>query len=157
MIAVADAGPLIALAKVNALDLLTQLYQPAFITPAVFAEAITAGQALSAPDADILNQAVLGGHLQVRAPMTGPLLVPAVLHAGEQESIRLAIELRVDTLLVDELEARRAAQANFAAARIAISIRGTLGLIVTAYQQKVVIQQRAIDIVNALKARPDAI
>ncbi len=91
----------------------------------------------------------------MRAPTIGPLLVPAVLHVGEQESIRLAIELRVDALLADELEARRAAQANFAAARIAISIRGTLGLVVTAYQQKVVIQQRAIDIVNALKARPD--
>ena len=34
-IVIADTGPLLALAKVNALDLLTQLYGTVFTTPAV--------------------------------------------------------------------------------------------------------------------------
>ena len=61
MIAVADTGPLLALAKVNALDLLTQLYRPVITTPTVFTEAVTAGLAQNAPDVYVLEAAFKSG------------------------------------------------------------------------------------------------
>ncbi len=155
MIAVADTGPLLALAKVNALDLLAHLFQQAVITPAVFTEAITAGLAQNAPDAYILEAAVKNGRLQMRVPKPLALPRPAFIHRGEEESIRLAIELAADCLLVDDLDARRAAIDNFAAAGVSTSVKGTLGVIVTTYQQKYLAREQAVDLVNALKARPD--
>jgi len=104
VIAVADTGPLVTLAKVNAI---------------------------------------------------ASLPTPSLLHRGEDESIRLAIELRADWLLVDDLVARRAALANFAASGAPAAVKGTLGVVVTAYQQKHLTRQQSIDLVNALKARPD--
>ncbi len=45
MIVVADTGPLLALAKIEALGLLRDLYQPVVTGPTVFTEAVTAGPA----------------------------------------------------------------------------------------------------------------
>lgn len=155
MIVVADTGPLLALAKVNALDLLSQLYQQVITSPAVFTEAVTAGLAQAAPDAETLNAAFTSGRLQVRTPQLASLPVPSLINRGEDESIRLAIELGADWLLVDDLEARRAAMDNFASAGVSTAVKGTLGVIVTAYLHKHLARQQAIDLVSALKARPD--
>jgi len=155
VIAVADTGPLVALAKVNAVDLLTQLYRQVITSPAVFTEAVTAGLAQAAPDAEILSAAFTSGRFQVRTPKLASLPTLSLLHRGEDESIRLAIELRADWLLVDDLVARRAALANFAASGAPAAVKGTLGVVVTAYQQKHLTRQQSIDLVNALKARPD--
>jgi predicted nucleic acid-binding protein len=153
MIAVADTGPLLALAKVNALDLLARLFQQAIMTPAVFTEAITAGLAQNAPDAYLLEAAVKNGGLQMRTPKPLPFPRPTFIHRGEEESIRLAIELAADCLLVDDLNARHAAIDNFAAAGVSTSVKSTLGMIVTAYQQRYLVREQAVDLVNALKAR----
>jgi predicted nucleic acid-binding protein len=155
MIAIADAGPLLALAKVNALDLLSQLYQQVITSPTVFTEAVTAGLAQNAPDAHLLNAAFTSHQLQVRVPALSSLPVPFPVHQGEGESICLAIELGADWLLMDDFDARRAAQANFEAARVSTRVKGTLGVIVTAYQHKRLTRHQAIDLVNAIKARPD--
>jgi len=155
VIAVADTGPLVALAKVNAVDLLTQLYRQVITSPAVFTEAVTAGLAQAAPDAEILSAAFTSGRFQVRTPKLASLPTLSLLHRGEDESIRLAVELRADWLLVDDLVARRAALANFAASGAPAAVKGTLGVVVTAYQQKHLTRQQSIDLVNALKARPD--
>lgn len=155
MIAVADTGPLLALAKVNALDLLTYLYQQVITSPTVFTEAVTAGLAQNAPDALILDDAFKRGRLQVRIPTLDLLPRPALVHRGEEESIRLAIELAADWLLMDDLDARHVAQENLAAAGVPTSVRGTLGVIVTVYQQKHIAAEQAVDLLNALKARPD--
>jgi predicted nucleic acid-binding protein len=155
MIAVADTGPLLALAKVNALDLLTQLYRPVITTPTGFTEAVTAGLAQNAPDVYVLEAAFKGGWLQVRTPTLASLPRPALVHRGEEESIRLAIELTADWLLVDDLEARRVALDNLAAAGVSTRVKGTLGVIVTACQQQYLAREQAIGLVNAIKARPD--
>ena len=155
MIAVVDAGPLLALAKVNALDLLPRLYRQVVVSPGVFTETVTAGLAQAVPDADILNEAFTSRRLQVRAPQLSALPIPSLLHRGEDESIRLAIELRADWLIVDDLAARRAALANFASAGAPTAVKGTLGVLVTSYQQGHLLRQQAIDLLSTLKARPD--
>jgi hypothetical protein len=152
---VADTGPLVALAKINALDLLTCLYGPVMTAPTVFTEAVTAGLAQNAPDAHLLDAAYTSGALQVRTPTVVALPRPALVHHGEEESIRLAIDLSADWLLVDDLGARKAALDNFSAAGVPTAVKGTLGVLVTAYQARHVTQQQAVDLVNLLKARPD--
>ncbi|OQY43127.1 MAG: hypothetical protein B6242_15380 [Anaerolineaceae bacterium 4572_78] len=57
MIVIADTGPLLALAKINALDLLEKLYHKIIICPVVYDEAITQGFASGASDAKVLNEA----------------------------------------------------------------------------------------------------
>lgn len=70
---VADAGPLIALAKVDRLQALTDLYPQVFTGPTVFTETVTASLALNAADATLLGQAYNEGKLNVRTPPAGAL------------------------------------------------------------------------------------
>jgi predicted nucleic acid-binding protein len=156
MMVVADAGPLLALAKAGALFLLSDLYQQVITGPAVYTEAVTAGLALNVGDAVVLDEAYQQGQLLVRTPSPEVVLPqPALLHAGEAESIQLAIELQADWLLIDELAARQMAQQNFAATGTSTGIKGTLGVIVTATQAEIISPGAATDLVKTLKDRPD--
>jgi len=98
MIVIADTGPLLALAKIKALDLLRALYQQVITSPTVYTEAVTAGLAMGAIDAELLQEAYQRGILTVRTPSLATLPHPGALHAGEEESIRLAIELKAEAL-----------------------------------------------------------
>jgi predicted nucleic acid-binding protein len=51
MTVVADTGPLIALAKIEKVYLLHDLYQQVVTGPTVYTEAVTAGLAMNAADA----------------------------------------------------------------------------------------------------------
>lgn len=51
MTVVSDTGPLIALAKIEALHLLRDLYRQVVTGPTVYTEAVTAGMAMNAADA----------------------------------------------------------------------------------------------------------
>jgi predicted nucleic acid-binding protein len=155
MIVVADTGPLLALAKIEALDLLSGLYRQVVTGPTVYTEAVAAGLAMGASDAEALNEAYRRGELIVRTPTLVILPHPGLLHAGEEESIRLAIELQAELLLIDDLDARQTAQKNFDAAGVSTDIKGTLGVIVTAARVQVLSPVQAIDMVQALKYRPD--
>ena len=155
MIVVADTGPLLSLAKIGALDLLVRLYGEVITVPAVYDEAVTAGLALGAADAPLLEAAYQRGALRVQATAGDSLPTPGLLHQGEAKSIRLAIEQSADLLLVDDLDARQLAGANFQAAGAPTEIQGTLGVIVSAYRQALLTQQEAIEFINALKGRPD--
>lgn len=55
-IVVTDAGPLLALAKLDALELLARLYGVVHTTPIVFDETVTEGMAQGASDASLLNR-----------------------------------------------------------------------------------------------------
>ena len=155
MTIVADTGPLIALAKIDALHLLRDLYQQVITGPIVYAEAVTAGMAMNAPDAAALELAYQQGMLIVRTPSSVSLPHPDLLHEGEAESIQLAIELEAEWLLMDDLRARHIAQHNLTAANRSTVIKGTLGMIVTAAHTQALAPEQAIDLVYALRGRPD--
>jgi predicted nucleic acid-binding protein len=155
MIVVADTGPLIALAKIKSLHLLHELYQQIITGPVVYTEAVTAGQAMNAGDAADLNEAYQQGILTVRTPSAISLPYPDFLHAGEAESIRLAIDLPSDWLLADDLDARQIATQNFVAAGVSTGIKGTLGIIVTAAMARIISVEQATDMVKTLQNRPD--
>jgi predicted nucleic acid-binding protein len=71
------------------------------------------------------------------------------------ESIRLAVESRADWLLIDDLDARRAAPASFQSAGTETQIKGTLGIIVSAHQDAGLPREQAISLVQDLSRRPD--
>jgi len=114
-----------------------------------------AGLAMNAADAIILQQAYQAGSLIVKSPQQRSLPHPEQLHAGEAESIGLAIELGATWLLADDLDARTIAQQNFTAAGVKTGIKGTLGIIVTAVQAQIITVDQAIDSIQSLKSRPD--
>jgi predicted nucleic acid-binding protein len=155
MIVVADAGPLLALAKIEALGLLRDLYQQVITGPAVYTEAVTAGLAMGASDAEALNEAYQRGQLIVRTHTLAALPHPGLLHAGEEESIRLTIELQAGLLLMDDLDARQVAQRNFDAVGVTSDIKGTLGVIVTAANTRLISPVQAVEMVKTLKYRRD--
>jgi hypothetical protein len=155
MITVVDTGPLLALAKVQALALLKRLYGEVLTTPAVCTEAVMAGYACNAPDARTLDFAFKDGSLRVRTPQIVTLPHPFLLHRGEDECIRLAIENQATWLLIDDLAARQAAEANFSAAGCSTCVKGTLGVVVSATQQALLAKTEAIALISSLQARPD--
>jgi predicted nucleic acid-binding protein len=152
---VADAGPLMALAKVDALAVLFRLYPKVLTPPAVYEETVVAGQRLGVPDAALLEAIYRNGALEIAVPEISLLPIPLRLGWGEEESIRLAIEQRADWLLMDDFDARQAAHSSFQAIGSTTQVKGTLGIVVSAYQAGHLSQTEAIDCVNALSQRQD--
>jgi predicted nucleic acid-binding protein len=83
------------------------------------------------------------------------LPVPALLGAGEQQSILLAIEQRAVWLLVDDLDARRAASTNLEAAKVETRLKGTLGVIVSACEHGHLAKEAAVGLVDSIRLRKD--
>lgn len=126
MILIADTGPIIALAKINRLDLLhTLIWQLVYIPPIVRKELLSKwGNESEA------IEAALDSFLKVVSPKMVHFASEAFLIElgdGEKQVIRLGISLeREVTLLLDDLAARRAAQ------KLAIPIIGTGGVLLMA-------------------------
>lgn len=106
---VADASPLILLARAGLLDLLRHLYGEAWVPPRVSGEAF--GDHPTRPGAIAIAQS--GGWLREVAPVDQDLvaLLRTEVHAGEAEAIALAMEHRL-LLLIDDHKGRRSARAR---------------------------------------------
>ncbi len=120
MTIVTNTGPLIALAKINHLTLLQQLFTTIAIPPAVHRELL----AKSGPEAARLDHA-LNHFIVVQSRPEMPALVRIVtdaLDAGEQEAIALAHQQQT-LLVIDERLGREAAR------RLGLTITGTIGVL----------------------------
>ena len=95
---VADAGPLIALARIEHLELLRQRYGEILIPPAVFTELALESQR---PGTALLKQAVLSGWLQVVevSHSNDYSRLTLLLDVGEAEAILLAEQRHCHLLL----------------------------------------------------------
>jgi predicted nucleic acid-binding protein len=124
-IVLADASPLIGLARVGGLPWLRKLYRTVSITKAVQIEATGARDL---PGAVAISVALKQGWIRVlRQEWSDPPLPQ--LDTGEASTLRAAIALGAGTLvLLDDLQARREAQ------RLGIAITGTAGIVVEARQ-----------------------
>ena len=155
MTVVADAGPLIALAKIGALDILFRLYPKVLIPPAVHQEAIATGGERGAPDALALLARWQAGDLETAPSPDGTLPVVARLGRGENGAILLAIQRRAEWVLIDDLAARQAAVRSFRAAQVTTGVKGTLGVIVSAFRAGHLSAHEGTDLVGAIGRRPD--
>lgn len=124
-VVLADASPLIALARVGGLPWLRRLFKTISITQEVRDEAVGAGEL---PGASAIAAAVDQGWIRV-LPQDG--LEPELPHLGpgEASTLRAAAASGEGALvLLDDLRARREAQ------RLGLAITGTAGIIMEARQ-----------------------
>lgn len=130
-IVIADAGPLIALARLDRLGLLRELFDEVALADAVAREVLEGGDFA---DAARVRSAIAQGWLRVQAvslEANDPLEFGlAGLGAGETQSILWALELRAagiaTLLLLDDFKAREAAR------RVALEILGVAGVLAVA-------------------------
>lgn len=116
-IAICDAGPLIHLDELSALDLLSQ-YQQVLIPPTVWEETLRHRP-----------------HIQFPVPQPTPIVLQPVvlelaqvfnLHDGEREALSLALTYPGSIVLTDDLAARNAGTA------LRLEVHGTLGVLLQA-------------------------
>jgi predicted nucleic acid-binding protein len=112
---VSNSSPLIALAGIQRLDLLPAIFESILIPPAVAREIAPSIPALPT-------------WLRIQAPSVLPpeSLLRRRLGAGEREALALAIELKADWIILDDLPARRSAEAAN------LNVIGTLGTLLAA-------------------------
>ena len=122
-ILVADAGPLIALARINALGLLARRTLRVLLPAQVAAECTAQ---TDRPGAGLIRSAIDQGTLQVISPVVDDarVIMPG-LDEGERAAITLAL-VRQAALLIDDRIGRRQASA------LGLTVIGTLGVLLNA-------------------------
>jgi predicted nucleic acid-binding protein len=134
-IVISDASPLIALARVNGLLWLQQLFTAVVITDVVLAEVLTGRY----PETEApIQQALAAGWLQAVAVDSSEPVLPD-LDEGEAASIRLALVSGPQVLLlIDERAARAVAQ------ELGLSVAGTAAVIGLARQRGLIPSAREV-------------
>jgi len=133
MKAVANAGPLIVLGKLGLTHLLSRLYDSILVPAPVYQEVVTRGLELGQPDAYAVQMAVARHDLVVVGVEVGETSAEGVepcLHLGERAAIQLARQEAADWVLLDDQLAREQAL------ELGLCVKGTLGVIVEAFRQR---------------------
>ena len=110
-----NTSPLIALAKIGRLKLLTKLYGKIIISPFVELESVDKGKELGAPDALEIEKAIDEGWIKVAQPtkkqdeQTERLIGEMKIGLGEAGALILARNLKL-TVILDDKEARAIAK-----------------------------------------------
>ena len=126
MIVVSNSSPLIALGRIQRLDLLPALFPAVVVPTAVYQEVVVQGA--SQPGASTLANAAWLSVQSVQYTNSVRYLL-ATLEQGEAEAIVLAQELQANWLLLDEIKARTAAR------QLGLRVIGVAGILVLAKQQ----------------------
>lgn len=134
-IIISDASPLIALARVDGLGWLQALFNEVLITEAVLSEVLTGSFAASEAR---IEAAIAAGWLRaVQCQSNAPVLPD--LDEGEAASIRLALALGGETLLlIDERAGRSVAQ------EFGLQLAGTAAVIGLAKQRGLIASARSV-------------
>lgn len=126
---IADAGPLIALARVGLLSLLKDLYGTVLVPPAVWAELRIEDGRLGAEG--LANAAAEGWLLRVEPlPAVYWRELSELLDPGEAEAISLAEQRTYRFLLIDERRGREVAK------RRGLRVTGTAGVLLAAKENR---------------------
>ncbi len=133
---ISNTSPIIFLAKINNLDLLKKLYGNVFITNDVKEELLEHGR----PDTELIRICIEKGILLIKNPTKR---LELGLGKGENSAISLAREL-ADSLLIDDLQATRAAQA------LSIKTLRTTTIIFSALSKKIITKETALDMISQI-------
>ena len=144
MLIVSDTTPIISLIKVNRLDLLKTMFQEVIIPQAVYDELVC--NLRFADEADIVKNC---GFLKVASIQDTDnialLRETEKLDAGESEAIILSQEQVADILLMDEHRGRQVAK------RMGINIVGTIGILLQAYDEKLLSRAEILDCLECMQ------
>jgi hypothetical protein len=147
-----NAGPLIALGKLNHLSLLADLYGVVQIPRAVYDEVVIQGLAQGAPDALTVRlfwERQQWPIVDIPASVLAAYSPSVTLDPGEIEVLALAQTLDDPLILMDDEIAREEAR------RLGFRVRGTLGVVVQAYRQQLLTFDQAELLIQEIAARPD--
>ena len=108
---VSDSSPLITLAKIGRLEVLPQLYQTLAITTEVYDEVVVSGAGLPGSSEIAAAIWITIGPVENAADLL-KIQQRFGLGAGEASTIILGKELKADFVLIDEIKARKVAQAE---------------------------------------------
>jgi uncharacterized protein len=120
---VTNSGPLIALASVGQLDVLSTLYTSVLVPEAVWREVTEAGE--GRPGTRELIATPWTTRIKINPPPDRLLLEE--LGDGEAEAITLAIRCEAQLLLMDDRRARRVAELAYG-----LRVKGVAGVLVVA-------------------------
>jgi predicted nucleic acid-binding protein len=128
--AVSDSGSLMALAKLGVLSQVLTVYSTLIISEVVYHEVVPSGLALGAVDAKELDKRCRSGQIVIiPSDEIQEVLLdqPAELHRSELETIKIALQLSADFLLLDDLDTRQVAEENCRKMAAAPAIKGDAG------------------------------
>jgi len=147
-----NAGPLIALGKLNRLELLAGLYGEVQIPRAVYDEAVTQGLALGVPDARTIRlfwQMRSWPIVEVTAATLAAYKPPVILDPGETEVLAQAQNGSDTLVLLDDETARVEAR------RLGLRVRGTLGVLSQAFRFGILSFPQVELLIEEIASRPD--
>ena len=126
---IANATPLINLAKIGRFELLRSLFGQIIIPPGVRDEIIVRGKGRAGSE-----EVRRADWLEVRRPSDSALLrlLSASLGRGEAQAIALAGESGADLVLLDEFQGR------LVATQLGLKVRGTLGLLAEGFRKTLI-------------------
>ena len=147
---VANATPLIYMARLGKLHLLKEIFTHIQIPPEVKTETIDRGKTKGYPDAYVIEQALNKGWIitdplttenkkksEALAQMTG-------IDKGEAQAIILAKQKGKELILIDQANTREVAR------QLGLNPRGTIYIILTATKRKLVTKQDAEQMLSKL-------
>ena len=144
MIVVSDATPVISLLKINQLNLLHGLFQEVLIPQAVYDE-LTLNpafekEAIQIKACTFITKVEVGQESSVNLfqRVTG-------LDRGESEAIIYTDNEGADLILMDEIKGRKVA------VQMGLNVMGTLGILLEAYEQKLLSREEIFSGLDILK------
>lgn len=147
-----NAGPLIALGKLNRLNLLADLYGQVQVTRTVYTEVVTQGLIHGVPDALTVRlfwQNRGWPIIDVPGEIIAAFEPAPLLDPGEIEVLALGQTLSDVLVLMDDEVARAEAR------RLKLSVRGTVGVLVQAYRQDHLTYSQIDLLLQEIAVRPD--
>lgn len=151
-VAVCNAGPLIALGKLNRLDVLADLYGDVRIPHAVYEEVVIQGTQRGEADATVVRRFLVQRQwpiVKVSADALRGLALSTILGKGETAVLALATTLEKPFVLLDDARARAEAR------HLQLAAYGTLGILVRAYEQGILPRPEVELLINQIAARAD--
>ena len=147
-----NASPLIALGRLNRLDLLAGLFDEVQIPRGVYDEVVAQGLIRGAPDALTVRlfwQRQQWPVVDVPQALLSAYVPPIVLDPGETEVLALAQSLVYPLVLLDDEIARAEAR------RLNLRLCGTLGILVRAHRGGLISLDQVELLIREIAARPD--
>lgn len=144
MIIVSDTTPIITLSKIERLDLLQKLFENIMIPRAVYDELTSNAQFQE--EAKTINDAEYIKVVKVEDSKAVKLLQRATgLDLGEAEAIIYTDSYKTGLLLMDEIKGRKIAK------QMGISIMGTVGILMAAYDEKLISSHEIKEYIEIMK------